>query len=256
MVETNYGIIKHEEPQLPVISLLRVPHRNGELIVSYPAFGPNSYRNNIKQMQNEYFHSQTLSKITFKEPTTPESISAAAYDFENLAMPQIFNPRWLQAGRILKTPEGVVANPLRDAEGKVIVDSKPIRNLIDNSKKVKVGKGHIYLGENDFGFAEYDSFVQGVQDCDSFTEGGLALILEHTEGIAQILRKIVSPKNYKRGVNIFSFDKVNESIEKVVGLVSYRFLDYYRLFVGDVDWLGGDVGYAFGVLDSGKDFNS
>ena len=73
-------------------------------------------------MQKEYFYSRTLSKVSFREPTTSESISAAVYDFADFAKPQIFDPRRLQVGRIARSPKGVFANPLKDTEGKTILD--------------------------------------------------------------------------------------------------------------------------------------
>ena len=42
----EYGIIK-TKTKLPVKDLLRVPHKNRALIVGYPAFGPNTYSNNL-----------------------------------------------------------------------------------------------------------------------------------------------------------------------------------------------------------------
>ena len=114
MEETEYGIIEANNQKFPLRSLLRVPHKDEELIVSYPAFGPNTYSNNLKEMGKVYYHSKELPKISLKEPTTSKSISAAAYDFANLAKPQIINPKWLQLGYIVRTSEGVYANPPKD----------------------------------------------------------------------------------------------------------------------------------------------
>ena len=102
--------------------------------------------------------------------------------------------------------------------------------------------------DNDFGFAPYETFKRGVQDCDSFVQGGLARVLEHTqEEQAKNLRTIASPKFYKRGVNVWGFDDVKEPVLRVVGLDSGRVLGDGRLGV-DGGWGDYDNGYAFGVL--------
>ena len=239
-METKYGITK-AAPSLPTIDLLRVPHKQEDLIVSYPAFGPNTYKNNIEQMSKNYSHSKELSKITFKPATTSESISAAAYDFENLAKPQIFNPRWLQLNYIVRTQEGVFANTSETNE-------KVLKSLLDKCTKIN----NIYLGENDFGFAPYSSFKTGVQDCDTFCESGLARVLEHTnEKVAENLRTIASPKFYKRGVNVWGFDKVKEPLLRFAGLCSNRGFDDGRLGV-DGYWDDYDGGCAFGVFDAAE----
>ena len=253
MTEKEYGIIKVKEPEFKQRKLLRVPHKQDDLIVSYPAFGPNFLKNNITEMQKSYSHPQTGERISFREPTTSESISAAAYDFGNLAKPQIFDPKWLQAGRIVRTSEGVFANPPKDAKGNIIIDEKTLKSYLNGVKPVKVGNGNIYIisdAENlkDFGFADYDSFERGIQDCDTFSQGGLARILEHTEEKeAKNLRKIASPKFYKREVNIYGFDNVREPVLRVVGLGSSRGLDDGRLGVSG-GWYD-DGGCAFGVLN-------
>ena len=91
MTETKHGIIKATFA-LPASDLLSAPYKDGELIFSYPAFGPNTYSNNLKEMGKIYYHSKELPKISFKEPTTSKSISAAVYDFANLVKPQILDP--------------------------------------------------------------------------------------------------------------------------------------------------------------------
>lgn len=252
MAETEqpYGIRK-ASPILPVRDLLIVPHRGKELIVSYSAFGPNSFSANIEEMQKTYTHSQELPQISFREPTTTESISAAAYEFEKRAKPEIFEINWLEAGWILRRQEGVFLNLPRDANGNLMIDEKELKKLIDKAEKIKVEKGNIYLGANDFGFAEYESFQRGVQDCDTFAQGGLARVIENTnEKFAPNLRVIASPRNYSRGIKVWGFDAVEEPALRVVGLYSGRGLDGGGLCVGGFYWVvSGDCdgGYAFGV---------
>ena len=58
-------------------------------------------------MQKDYYHPQTGEVITFREPTTAESILIASYDLDNRTRSRIFSKIWLQAGRIVRTSEGV-----------------------------------------------------------------------------------------------------------------------------------------------------
>ena len=254
MAETQFGIIE-ATPSLPARNLLRVPHKGEVLVVSSPAFGPNTYLGNLEEMRKDYSHSKELPKISFKVPTTTESISAVAYDFENLAKLQIFDPRWLQAGRIVRTLEGVWANPPTDEQGSLITDERELKTFLDKCTEVKGIR--LYQGENhnlrDFGYAPYETFETGVQDCDTFAEGGLARLLEHTEEqAAENLRAIASPKHYKKGVNVCSFGPVGEPVLRVVTLYSVRDVRGSRLLVGGCNRGDDCDGFAFGVLDSAE----
>src|SRR3989344_4172189 len=120
MAKIKHGIIKAKEPEFPTRNLLVVTHRDGNLTVSYPAFGPNYLGKNIMEMQKPYSHPQTGRRISFREPTTSESISAAVYRFGQLAKPKIFNPLWFHLGYIVQTSEGVFANPPKDEQGRRI----------------------------------------------------------------------------------------------------------------------------------------
>src|SRR3989344_4830719 len=104
--KTQYGLIK-ATPSLPIRDLLRVPHKEGVLVVSYPAFGPNCYSKNLKEIQRQYYHSKELPKISFRDSTTSESISVVA---KTKSLTKFFDPESLQIGRILSTSEGVFAN--------------------------------------------------------------------------------------------------------------------------------------------------
>lgn len=231
--------------------LLQVPHKNRNLIVGYPAFGRNSYKTNLENMSKKYFNSKSIQFpiVSFRPATTSESISISAYDFENLAKPQIFDSEWLQGGYIVKTPEGIFVNTLETNE---IV----LKSLLDKCTKVN----DIYLGENDFGFAPYNSFKTGSQDCDTFCEGGLARVLESTNGkTAKNLKKIASPKIYPAGVYVGgSNDK--QIISGVLCLCSSgKLLDYGRFIVEcgcDLSLSSANQGYAFGVLKEDDKNNS
>jgi len=245
MAKTKYGVIKIKQPEFSPIELLVVPHRE-DMDLTVACFGLNTYATNLKKMEEFYFHPQTGEKISFREPTTSESISASAYNFDGIAKPQIFDSKWLQAGRMVITSEGVYVNPPKDEQGNPITDVITLKSFLDKSKKVN----GIYLCENDFGFASYETFKKGVQESGDFAESGLARILEHTkEKTAEKLKKISSKKNYPIGVNVCRFDSVNKPILGVAGLFSGRGLDVRLLGFDGNDWLGDYLGYAFGVLN-------
>lgn len=244
--ETRYGIIK-SKMEFPIRNLLVVPHGDKDLAVSYPAFGPGYFKGNIQEMQKSYSHPVTEERISFREPTTSESISVAAYDFGNIAKPQIFDPIWFQLGYIVKTSEGVFANPPKDPQGRPITDEQTLKSFLNKAEKVNGIWLYNREDARDFGFAPYETFKQGVQDCDSFAEGGLARLLEHKEKTAESLKEIASPKFYKRGVDVFGFDSVKKPVLRIADLGSSRDFDSGRLDVYVDDWEGYMSGFAFGV---------
>jgi len=240
MEETHYGIVK-SKPTLPPRDLLPVISYNGrELDVA--VFGPGVYSKNLEEMQKQDSHFEEYPVIYFRPATTSESIAIAKDSFGNEgefdAKRDIFDPRWLQAGRIVRTSEGVYTNT-------EITNEKELKKMLNGVKEVN----GIYLIDDKVGFAPYESFNQGVQDVDTFAESGLARVLEHTEDkTAKNLREVASQKNYPRGVNVFRFGNVEEPISRVVGLYSNRYVSNVWFGVdGDV-WDGGN-GCAFGVSE-------
>jgi len=244
--KTLYGLIEPAEPECKPRALLVVPHRNEPLIVS-SQFGPNNYLNNLQEMQGNFSCLPKYPLIQFRPATTSESISAAAYEFEKRAKPQILDKNWLQLGWGVRTSEGVFANPPKDSQGKPIIDEKTLKAI--KTKKVN----GIYLGDNDFGFAPYETFKQGLQDSEDFAEGGLARVLEHTEDkIAKNLKYISKPEIYTAGVDVWNFRSVKEPVLIVPALDSYGDQDDRRLGVygyGHGDYRGG---CAFGVRKTGE----
>lgn len=242
--ETKYGIIKQIE--FPVRELLMVPHRGGDLMVSYPAFGLKCFKNNVQEMKKSYLHPETGDIITFREPTTSKSISAAVYGFgsgeEVDAKRDILDdPKLLQLGSIVRTSEGVFTN-LHET------DEKMLKLYLSRAEKVN----GIYLGDQ-IAFAPYETFKQGVQEYGDFAESGLARALEHTkEKTARNLKEIASPKFYKRGVNVRGFSSVKKPVLKIASLLSGGcFPGQFgvgRLGLCSRFWISGEVGYAFGVL--------
>jgi len=243
MSNRKYGITKQAKPQFPVRELLTVPHSKDEdLTLGFPAFGPNNYQTNLKDIAKTYSHPLTEEQIKFKPATTSKSISAVAYDFENLAKPQIFNPRWLQAGYIIKTQDGVFTNTNE-------INESNLKQLLNGAKETN----GIYLINNQIAFIPYESFKTGVQDVDTFAEGGLARGLEHVSGkIAPKLREIASSKFYKRGVNVWGFESTKKPVLKIASL-NYNWGFGGGLVVGCDIWGDDDSGYAFGVCNSEKD---
>jgi len=242
MSNRKYGITKQAKPQFPVRELLTVPHSKDEdLTLGFPAFGPNKYQTNLKDIAKTYSHPLTGEQIKFKSATTSKSISAVAYDFENLAKPQIFDPRWLQAGYIVKTQDGVFTNTNE-------INESNLKQLLNGAKETN----GIYFINNQIAFMPYESFETGVQDVDTFAEGGLARGLEHVSGkIAPKLREIASSKFYKRGVNVWGFESTKKPVLRVATFGSGDF-GSGELSV-DGSWYGSGDGHAFGVCNSEKD---
>ncbi|MEK6893088.1 MAG: hypothetical protein AABX07_02700 [Nanoarchaeota archaeon] len=254
--ELDFGEIveKNKQPEYPVRALLVVPHKRGKLVVARDAFGSNSYLKNVQAMGQFYSYPNSWERISFEPLTTDESISVAVYEFPNRAKLNVFNPSWLQAGYVLRTADGVWANPL-DFQGKPIQNESILKGSLEDCKRIEVKDGkHIYIGNNGFGFAEYGTFDLGIQSGDDFANGGLARILENTsDSTAKNLRVIADKSNYKLGVNVFGFDSVKEPIVRVVSLYSGRDVDGGRLVVDGSYWyVSSDGGYALGGLVSGE----
>lgn len=217
MAQTQYGVRKAEHiEQLPEIDLLIIPSRGKDLVSA--RFGPNTYSSNTGAMKQHYRNSSDFPNVTFRPATTAESISIASYDFEKLAKPEIFNPRWLQAGRIVRDSEGVYTNPLT-AIKQDGVDEAELKRLLKNSKKVN----GVWLGDNDFAFAPYGSFKTGEQTAREFAEGRLARALTHTqEKVSSDLLKMAQTYKNRNGnsVNVVYFDKTDKPVSRVVELNS------------------------------------
>jgi len=251
----EYEFKEAKQPEFPPRNLIGIKSGDETFEVSADAFGTNSYKGNIEEMSKKYSHPQTGETISFRPATTRKSILTASYKFPERAKPQIFNPRWLQAGRIVRTSEGVFANVPLDENGNPIFDEKILTSYLNGVEPKTVGKGKVYLVPNnrtleDFGFADYKSFTRDIQDCGDFVNGGLAKVLEHNER-AEALEEISSAKNYPRGVNVWGFDSVSKPTLKVASLDSGRGSGgglYVDGGWGGVDDDGG--GFAFGVRNA------
>lgn len=242
MVE-KYGIRK-SEVQFPSIDLIYVEHRGGVLTGSYPAFGPDYFKNNTQKMRKQYSHSGEL--VSFREPTTSESISFADYNFRELAKKEILDPRWLQLGRVARAGEGVYVNAPRDKNGSLIEDEKVLKGYLNKAQKVNgiwVVPNSKIEGANDFVFVPYETFEQGVQSSGDFARGGLARGLEFSTGKkAEKLEKISSEENYPNGVNVYGWNSVEGLSFRIPDLSSNE----GQLYVDGDDWNDYD-GDFFGV---------
>ena len=247
----EYGIIRQEKPQFPLRELLVVPHQDEDLIVSYPFFGPSTLNGNLVEMGKTYSHPKTGEAITFREPTTSESISASAFNFAEIAKPVFFNPNWLQAGRIARWDDGVYINTL-GAMREGNLDETLLRKLRDDSKTFGKGKKAIRLGVNDFAFVPYESFERGVQSAGDFAEGGLARGLEYVRGdVAPKLKSMALI--YPNGVCVVNFNESKELTASIVGLYTLNYESGEWLYVNGYDardWKSSHEGCASGVLAS------
>ncbi len=178
--------------------------------------------------------------MSFRESTTQESIALASYDFKNFAKPKIFDPKWLQLGRHVKTQEGVFTNTSETDESK-------LKALLNKVKKVN----EIYLINKNMAFIPYDSFKQGVMSSEEFCEQGLARGLEHTSGKkARKLASISSKKNYSNGVWVSGWNSVNEPVERISELSSYD--NGAQLNVGGNWGDNSGGGYVFRGLEKNR----
>jgi hypothetical protein len=260
--ETKFKVIEVPQPMVPERSLIEISgDRN--LTASFDAFGPDSFDGNVAKMIKLYTYPETPpypkplagEVISFREPTSAESILVASYDFRNRAKPQIFDENmpqipdsnWLQLGRIVRTSEGVFANVPKYAQGKPIADEKILKSLLSADRKVN----GIWLLDNDFGYAPYETFKEGIQEGGDFAEGGLARVLEHTEKTAEKLKEMTSRENYPKGVEVSGFGSDERPGSRVVSLGSGTGLNYGSLQVRGSQWYEEFkcIGYAFGILD-------
>lgn len=268
MTNKEYGIIKQTiegtdlwiknqiagTPLPPSIDLLRVPHKGEDLIVAYRPFKVHKpYQGNLQPMQREYSHSEELRRISFREPTTSESISAFAVFGRPVNV--------LGLGRIVKTPEGIFVNPLRDDKNNIITDESTLKHFL--SKCQEVNGIWLYEGSDerlrDFGFVPYKQVKEGDhQDFETFVKGSLARALEHTkEKEAKNLKRICNENHYgcKDGVRIcnLGLDFMEHQAKPILESIK---LSYIHFFFGNEvgvrdgtrDDCSRDFGYAFGVL--------
>lgn len=233
----KYRLIESKKPEFPVRDLLEV--KDSDLIVARKAFGPDYFSKNILEMQESYLYPDTGKRISFRAPTTAESIEVSACAID-LVKPEIFDPRWLQMGQHVKAKDAIYFNPPKDERGKPIMDEGILRLLKDQAEEVN----GIWLGENGFSVVPYD-FDQGVLESGKFAEQSLARGLEHTKNkTAERFAKISSKKLYPNGVNVWGWNSNKKPISRLSCLDS----NDGQLHVSGNYW-GDDGGDCFGVLE-------
>lgn len=218
--------------------------------IVFSVFGPNSYIKNIEEMNQTYTHPKTGEKISFRVPTTQESIAIASHDFKNFAKPKIFDRQGLQIGQIMKTTEGIFTNTSETDESK-------LKALLDNAEKVN----GVYLIDNGIAFVPYDAFeYKRFEESGDFARGALARGLEHTTGrIAKNLEKIASYPFYMCGVNIrgsfYPSHKPFRPFKQVIRLASNSPCYEHSLNVV-MESDNNTNNYAFGILKTSEDLYS
>jgi len=247
-MKKNYKI-QRPKTLLPVRTLVTIPYEGKDFTFAFPAFGPDYFSNNIQKMKEKYSHPETGEAISFRQPTTPESIAVASFAFQHnneefaSVKRDIFDPLWLQLGYLVKTNDGVYINPTLNEKGIASTNKFELKKLRERSEKVN----DIYLGKNNFAFAPYESFKTGEQSHQEFLEGGLARALEGTPNKkAENLAHIASSQCYKHGVYVYGFDPVSKPMLRVASMGSDRDVDEDRLGVSG-DW--NNDSYVFGVFD-------
>ena len=251
-MKIEYELIKEHEKEFPVKELIKIP---GVLTGTRKSFGPNYFPKNVAEMKKQYSHPLTGEIISFREPTTRESIFLAGCDFETFAKPEIFDPRWLQTGWVVRASEGVYINPPKNSEGNPINDEKILKLLLNGIKKSNgiylVGTKVVPLEDSnlilrDFAFVPHKTFEQGVQSSEDFARSGLARGLEFSlDKTAPILKDISSKENYQNGVNVFGWDSSTDPLVRLSELNS----NGDQLNVDGDDWNDDGYGHAFGILD-------
>jgi hypothetical protein len=209
--------------------LIEVPGEDG-MFVTYFFSNPDFFdRNQCSGVQ----------QVFFTDPATNDSISIAARRFGEFFKPLVFDPALLHAGRYVKTSEGIYVNPPRDADGNHVVDESALKVCLNGARKSK----GIYLAENSFGFAPYGSFKRGDQARWEFFTGGLARVLEASQGrSADNLRSI--SEFYER-VDVRGFDPVENSTLSVVSLGSQWHFLRQTLCVDGKFWSRNPNAYSF-----------
>ena len=187
------------------VRLLNVPYKGGILTVGGLPFRGKNLQECINSMAQRYINSDTGEIISFREPTSPEVISAVRYHPRDKG-PVFSHSHPLCLGRAVCTTKGIYMNPPKDKKGNVILNEEYFKSLLRKSKVV--GGACLYEGEDakDFGFISY-KVIDEDKDNDKFE--GLARILEHTNSIPKNLKRIGSGE-YGGGFEIFDFDEIKK----------------------------------------------
>jgi hypothetical protein len=188
---------------LPDISMMLRPLHGKDVRIA--RFYGQYYRA-LENMGKHYWHSNYFSDITFAPVTSTEALRHVMFD-ESLANYIFSSPR-LNLGLYVRTSEGIYFNPGNAVKTLPVEFGVPEINLdleeLTNLKNKSVKVNDIYLGENDFSFAPWETFRTSKNNFDEipaleFAKGGFARALEHSyQEIAPTFFKIVDSCIYKQ----------------------------------------------------------
>lgn len=248
----------------PSIDLVKISGEGG-LVTTLRTFGEGSFRENIEEMRQHYSNPKMGDDIQLRGPTTAESILIASKEIGKYTD---FIPHKFQIGGFVKTSQGIFVNPPNGKRGNPITDKRVLKSYLNGTKPKRVGRGKIYIVSNsetlrDFGFAEYGTFgvdngFYGRHDWELFLKGGLAKVLEHTEGEAKNLKVISSFKIHANGggVRVKMLDDIPRGPNyRVIRMESNGDIrkGQTNLDFDDISsYDGGHIGSAYGVLDEGR----
>jgi hypothetical protein len=258
---SSFGLKKSERTSngLPRRALLVVPYGGQKLVVAYPLFGPCNYEIGSSLMSSDYSHSRNIPWVSFRPPTTSESLAAAVYD--SIGRRRALDNSSLLLGQVVRTSQGFFANPPFGSNGEFVTNERELLVLLNGTEKIN----GVYIVPNseklrDFGFAPYESFIDtnpesflgNTQSIDAFCSSGLARILGHSGGKAIDLELIAKKMDRPSSIDFsFSSTSIDTPVLMGVGLCSS---------IPDGDSPGGWLevvcsksetfdGYIYGVLE-------
>ena len=113
----KYTLREAPRKEFPPIDILE--RKDGLLAAR---FGKDIYNVNVQAMKGPYSNPIREGGLSFSPATTTESLDIAVDDFPKRAKVEVFDPSWLQAGRIGRASEGVYINLPVGKNGKPIID--------------------------------------------------------------------------------------------------------------------------------------
>ncbi len=202
MSKEKFGLRK-SKPILPSIDLLVAPHQDQKIFVNFPPFGPDSFKNNLREIRREYSNPELEKGFSFREPTTAESISAIHFSLKSKLYSSL-PPQGFHIGWAIETNEGFYINPPRKANSRIISDENILAHYRDNM--MKKSRGLYFLPNGD---------IKGVKDF-CFIEGN----------ITRKTRKI-SQDNIARALQ-FSMNGNAGKIKEIASLIKAKDLDCHK----------------------------
>jgi len=178
---------------LPKKDLILVTGRSTKILAA--EFGPNFHQANLREIEQEYNHSQEYPVITFRGPSTQESLKIASQRFEARAKQFLDANCTLQLGKVVITEDGIYTN---------MTETNPyaLKRKLNNIMSIR----GIYLINDTQAFIPYEAFWVGKYKNEDFVRSALARGLEHTDQRrAKSLEDIASKSHYPNGVLVKLF---------------------------------------------------